>query len=85
MIGFCMGLLVDMALVQTLGVSLAALIAIGYCAGRLRELRDPAHTLTPVAVGAAATAIAALGFSLIQFLLGVDAPREPGCWSARSS
>src|SRR4051812_19611171 len=31
-------------------------------------------TLTPVAVGAAATVIAQVGFSLIQFLLGVDAP-----------
>jgi cell shape-determining protein MreD len=60
--------------VETLGVSSLVYIAIGYGAGRLRELRDPAHALTPVAVGAAATAIAALGFSVIQFLLGVDAP-----------
>ena len=49
-------------------------IAIGYWAGRLRELRDPAHGLVPLAVGAAATAVAGLGMSLIQFLLGVDAP-----------
>ena len=28
----------------------------------------------PVAVGAAATAVAAIGFSVLQFLLGVDAP-----------
>ena len=50
------------------------LVAVGYAAGRLRELRDPAHTLVPVAVGAAATAVAALGFAVLQFLLGVDAP-----------
>ena len=31
---------------------------IGYGAGRLRELRDPAHGLVPLAVGAAATAVA---------------------------
>ena len=74
LMGFGMGLLVDSALVETLGVSSLVYIAIGYGAGRLRELRDPAHALTPVAVGAVATAIAALGFSLIQFLLGVDAP-----------
>ena len=74
LMGFGMGLLVDSALVETLGVSSLVYIAIGYGAGRLRELRDPAHALTPVAVGAAATAIAALGFSVIQFLLGVDAP-----------
>jgi rod shape-determining protein MreD len=72
--GFGMGLLVDSALVETLGVSSLLYILIGYGAGRLRELRDPAHALTPVAVGALATAGAALGFSVIQFLLGVDAP-----------
>jgi rod shape-determining protein MreD len=74
LMGFGMGLLVDSALVETLGVSSLVYILIGYGAGRLRELRDPAHALTPVAVGAVATAIAALGFSVIQFLLGVDAP-----------
>lgn len=74
LMGFGMGLLVDSALVETLGVSSLVYIAIGYGAGRLRELRDPAHPLTPVACGAAATAVAALGFSVIQFLLGVDAP-----------
>ena len=48
---------------------------IGYGAGRLRELRDPAHgAARRVAVGAAATAVATIGFSMIQFLLGVDAP-----------
>ena len=72
--GFGMGLLVDSALVETLGVSSLLYIAIGYGAGRLRELRDPAHALTPVALGALASIVAALGFSVIQFLLGVDAP-----------
>ena len=28
----------------------------------------------PIAVGAAATAVATLGFTIMQFLLGVDAP-----------
>jgi rod shape-determining protein MreD len=74
LMGFGVGLLVDSALVETLGVSSLIYIAIGYCAGRLRELRDPAHALTPLAAGALATATAALGFSVIQFLLGVDAP-----------
>ena len=59
---------------QTLGVTSLVFTAVGYGAGRLRELRDPAHGLAPVAVGAAATAVAAIGFSLLQFLLGVDAP-----------
>jgi len=72
--GFGVGLFVDTALLQTLGVTSLVLIAVGYAAGRLRELRDPAHGLTPVAVGAAATAVATVGFSLMQFLLGVDSP-----------
>jgi rod shape-determining protein MreD len=74
MMGFGMGLLVDMMLVQTLGVTSLLYIAIGYWSGRLRELRDPAHELVPLGVGAAATALAGIGMALIQFLLGVDAP-----------
>jgi rod shape-determining protein MreD len=72
--GFCLGLFVDTVLLQTLGVNSLVFTAVGYGAGRVRELRDPAHTLAPVIVGAAATAIAAVGFSLLQFLLGVEAP-----------
>jgi rod shape-determining protein MreD len=74
LVGFGMGLLVDMMLVQTLGVTALLYIAIGYWSGRLRELRDPAHELVPLGVGAAATAVAGIGMALIQFLLGVDAP-----------
>ena len=72
--GFGIGLLVDMVLVQTLGVTSLLYIAIGYWSGRLRELRDPAHGLVPLALGAAATAFAGIGMAVIQFLLGVDAP-----------
>ena len=72
--GFCLGLFIDVSLYQTLGVSSLVFTAVGYGTGRIRELRDPAHGLAPVAVGAAATAIAAIGFTLLQFLLGVQAP-----------
>src|SRR5205807_4807785 len=72
--GFGTGLLVDMILVQTLGVTSLLYIAIGYWSGRLRELRDPAHGLVPIAMGAAATAFAGVGMAIIQFLLGVDSP-----------
>ena len=72
--GFCTGLLVDTMLVQTLGITSLLYIAIGYWSGRLRELRDPAHGLVPLAAGAAATAVAEIGMTIIQFLLGVDAP-----------
>ncbi len=72
--GFAVGLLVDMVLVQTLGVTSLLYIAIGYGAGRLRELRDPGHGLVPMGVGAAATAFGGLGMAVIQFLLGVESP-----------
>jgi len=72
--GFCFGLFADTALMQTLGVTSLVLTVVGYGAGRVRELRDPAHGLAPVAVGAAATFVAAVIFTLLQFLLGVQAP-----------
>jgi rod shape-determining protein MreD len=72
--GFGLGLFVDTALLQTLGVDSLIYTAVGYGAGRIRELRDPAHGLAPLAVGAAATAVSTIGFAVLQFLLGVDAP-----------
>jgi rod shape-determining protein MreD len=72
--GFAVGLLIDLALMQTLGVTSLTFTIIGYWAGRLRELRDPQAALTPLFVGAAAAASAMVGYSLIEFLLGVDAP-----------
>jgi rod shape-determining protein MreD len=72
--GFAAGFLVDLIFVQTLGVTSLLYIAIGYWSGRLHELRDPAHGLVPLAVGAAATGVAQIGMALIQFLLGVDSP-----------
>jgi rod shape-determining protein MreD len=72
--GFVVGLLVDLLLFQTLGVTSLLYIVIGYWSGRLREVRDPSHGLVPMALGAAATAFAGLGMTLIQFLLGVDSP-----------
>ncbi|HWD85078.1 MAG TPA: rod shape-determining protein MreD [Solirubrobacteraceae bacterium] len=72
--GFGVGLLVDLTLVQTLGITSLLFIVIGYWSGRLRELRDPSHGLVPLALGAAGTAVAGVGMAIIQFLLGVDAP-----------
>ncbi len=72
--GFFTGLMIDLVLVQTLGITSLLYIAIGYWAGRLRELRDPSHELVPLAGGALASAFAGLGMAVIQFLLGVDAP-----------
>jgi rod shape-determining protein MreD len=72
--GFAIGLLVDLALVQTLGLTSLVFTLIGYWSGRLRELRDPQAALTPLLLGAAATAVALCGYSVMEFLLGVDAP-----------
>jgi rod shape-determining protein MreD len=73
-VGFCVGLLIDLALMQMLGVTSLTFTIIGYWAGRLRELRDPQAALTPLFVGAAAATSATIGYSVIEFLLGVDAP-----------
>ena len=75
---------------QTLGLTSLVLRVIGYGAGRLRELRDPQAALAPIAVGAAATAVATIGYSIVQFLLGVDAPvslaaAAPDRWPRSSS
>lgn len=72
--GFAVGLLIDLALMQTLGVTSLTFTLIGYGSGRLRELRDPQAALTPLLVAAAAAATAMVGYSVIEFLLGVDAP-----------
>jgi rod shape-determining protein MreD len=72
--GFAVGLLVDLALLQTLGVTSLIFTLIGYWSGRLRELRDPQAALTPLLVGGCAAAAALVGYSMMEFLLGVDAP-----------
>jgi rod shape-determining protein MreD len=72
--GFGTGLLVDTVLVQPLGVTSLLYIGVGFWSGRLRELRDPSHGLVPLLLGAGATAAVGIGMTLIQFLLGVDAP-----------
>lgn len=72
--GFAVGLFLDLALVQTVGLSSLLYVAVGYWAGRARELRDPQGPLVPIVLGALATAVATIGYSLMQFLLGVDAP-----------
>ncbi|MHB8491269.1 MAG: rod shape-determining protein MreD [Solirubrobacteraceae bacterium] len=72
--GFAVGLLVDLTLVQTIGLTSLIFTMIGYWAGRLRELRDPQATLIPLALGAIAAFTSLAGYAVIEFLLGVDAP-----------
>lgn len=75
-VGFIAGFLIDLTLLQTMGVSSLLLTIGGYAAGRLRELYDPVHPLTSSAVGASATIFYTVGFGVLQFSLGQPAP-EP--------
>jgi rod shape-determining protein MreD len=72
--GFAAGFLLDSVLLQTLGVSSLALIAVGYMAGRYRESYEVSNALTPpIMIGVLSLAYAAL-FSAIQLMLGVSTP-----------
>jgi rod shape-determining protein MreD len=72
--GFAVGMLVDLTLLQTLGLTSLIFTLIGYWCGRLREVRDPQAALTPLLVGSGVSAISLVGYSLMEFMLGVDAP-----------
>jgi rod shape-determining protein MreD len=76
-VGFSCGLLIDVALGQPLGASSLVLTAVGYGVGRYQEVRDPAHGLLPIPIGAAATAGYVIGFAALSFMLEVRAPVSP--------
>ena len=71
--GFAAGLLLDLALGHPAGTSSLVLTAVGYGAGRYREVRDPAHGLAPMAFGLVATAGYLLALGGVTFMLGVEA------------
>lgn len=71
--GFAAGLLLDLALGHTTGTSSLVLTAVGYGAGRYREVKDPAHGLAPMAFGLVATAGYLLALGGVTFMLGVEA------------
>lgn len=75
--GFAMGFLLDLASGSTMGASSLVLTAVGYGVGRYRELRDPAHGLLPIAVGAIATAGWVTAFAAVSFMLDVGATVSP--------
>jgi rod shape-determining protein MreD len=72
--GFVTGLLLDSALLQTLGVSSLVLLTVGYMAGRYREGTEISNSLVPPLVIGALTTAAAAGFSAIELMLGVRTP-----------
>jgi rod shape-determining protein MreD len=71
--GFCFGLLLDLALGQNVGSSSLVLSAVGYGVGRFGELRDPAHGLIAVPVGAAASLGYLIAFAAVSFMLEIEA------------
>jgi rod shape-determining protein MreD len=73
-VGFAAGILLDSALLQTLGVSSLALIAAGYFAGRYREAFEiPGRMRVALLIGAL-TLVATTIFAALQIMLGVDTP-----------
>ena len=76
-VGFFAGFLLDLASGATMGASSLVLTVVGYAVGRFREVRDPSHSLLPVAVGSAATAGWVLTFAAVSFMLDVGARVSP--------
>ena len=72
--GFTAGLLLDSALLQTLGVSSLVLLGAGYLAGRYREGAEVSNSLIPPLLAGVLTTVAAAGFAAIQLMLGVHTP-----------
>jgi rod shape-determining protein MreD len=72
-VGFCTGLLLDVAIGQRLGVTSLVLTTVGYGVGRYRDLRDPAHGLLPIPVAAAATVGYLVSVAAVSFMLSIGA------------
>jgi rod shape-determining protein MreD len=70
--GFCVGLLLDLALGQNVGSSSLVLSSVGYAVGRFGELRDPAHGLIAVPVAAGATLGYLVAFAAVSFMLELE-------------
>jgi rod shape-determining protein MreD len=75
--GFAMGLMLDLSTGQAMGVSSLVLTAVGYAAGRFREVRDPAHGLIAIPVGTAATLGYVATFAAVSFMLDIGAKISP--------
>ena len=71
--GFATGLVVDLAAGGTMGAASLVLTAVGYAVGRFREVRDPSNSLTPIPVGAAATAGWLVAYGAVSFMLDIGA------------
>ncbi len=75
--GFSTGFLLDLLVGGTMGASSLVLSAVGYGVGRFREVRDPAHGLMAIPVGAAATLGWLAASAAVSFMLDVGASVSP--------
>lgn len=72
-VGFATGLVLDAALLDTLGASSLVLIAVGYLAGRYRESFEIDSALAPALLAGGLALLAAAGFTAMQLTLGGEA------------
>jgi len=70
--GFAAGLLLDVSLLETLGVSSLVLLCVGYLAGRYRESFEIDSAFAPAAVTGGLAVLASAGFTALQMTLDVD-------------
>ena len=75
--GFTAGFLLDLLSGATMGAASLVLTAVGYGVGRFSEVRDPAHGLVAVPVGAAATAVWLVAFGAVSLMLDTGAQVSP--------
>ena len=69
-VGFGAGMLLDISLLETLGVSSLVLLSVGYLAGRYRESFEIDSPLGPALVTGALAFLAAAGATAIELTLG---------------
>ena len=70
--GFAAGLLLDVSLLETLGVSSLVLLSVGYLAGRYRESFEIDSAFAPAAVTGALALLASAGLTALQVTLDVS-------------
>jgi rod shape-determining protein MreD len=71
--GFAAGLLVDVMIGGTLGVTSLSLMIAGYGAGRWREGYDIVSSLVPPLLAGALTGVAVAAYGAMELTLGIDA------------
>jgi len=72
-VGFAAGLLLDIALFQTMGISSFLFTLAGYFSGRYAEGVDPASWFPPIFIVFVCTLVVQMLHAVIMFLLGVEA------------